>query len=86
MTVNHLLHICKQSSLKYINKVWRHTSQYSTGLFHRVDVAIVNHIGAIGFFGLFCDIFSGIFCALQKIPLIFAVIFALRKKYRKYLR
>ena len=45
-----------------------------------------NHIGAISFFRFFCGIFSGIFCDLQKISLIFTLIFAIRKIYRKYLR
>ena len=38
------------------------------------------------FFSFFCGNFSGIFCNLQKIPLIFTLIFAIRKKYRKNLR
>ena len=59
---------------------------YFLRYFLRSTKNIANICGSYNFFGLFCDIFSGTFCALQKIAQIFAVIFALRKKYCKYLR
>ena len=57
--------------------------QYFCNITHIVFVPYRSH----KFFSFFfCGIFSGIFCDLQKISLIFTLIFAIRKIYRKYLR
>ena len=71
-------------SYSYLRKSESHSQAGSTsGLYNKKYAPYRSHKFCFGFFS---GIFSGIFCDLQKISLIFTLIFAIRKIYRKYLR